>query len=82
MNEELRAWLTTQPCSTAKEMFLKLQARYPGEYGAGQLRTLQRRVHEWRPGIIVTFDDTTVGDDAIICSLPGPLRGTKALAEA
>jgi hypothetical protein len=82
VNEMLRAWLTEQPCQTAKALFEELQARYPGEYSAGQLRTLQRRVHEWRPGIVVTFDDHIVDDDLMVRSLPGPLRGTEIRAEA
>ena len=32
----------------AKTLFEELQLRYPGQFGEGQLRTLQRRVREWR----------------------------------
>ena len=32
----------------AKTLFKDLQRRHPGEYQDGQLRTLQRRVKQWR----------------------------------
>jgi hypothetical protein len=39
---------TSDPDATAKELFVRLQGQYPGVYSNGQLRTLQRRVKEWR----------------------------------
>ena len=41
-------WLQEEPDSTAKELFKRLQKREPGEFTDGQLRTLQRRIKEWR----------------------------------
>lgn len=41
-------WLETKPDCTAKALFERLRAERPGEFRAGQLRTLQRRVKEWR----------------------------------
>ncbi len=41
-------WLKAKPESTAKALFEQLRAEHPAEYSAGQLRTLQRRVQEWR----------------------------------
>ena len=41
-------WLAAQPDRTAKELFIRLQDKYPGEFKDGQLRTLQRRVKDWR----------------------------------
>lgn len=41
-------WLQQEPDATAKELFVKLQALYPGQWSNGQLRTLQRRIREWR----------------------------------
>ncbi len=41
-------WLDAEPDATAKELFARLDADQPGEFKPGQLRTLQRRVHEWR----------------------------------
>ena len=41
-------WLQEEPDNTAKELFQRLQGYYPGRFSDGQLRTLQRRVKEWR----------------------------------
>jgi hypothetical protein len=41
-------WLQESPEITAKELFEHLQCEYPGRFADGQLRTLQRRVREWR----------------------------------
>ncbi len=40
--------LSDSPGLEAKTLFEQLQERRPEEYGEGQLRTLQRRVKEWR----------------------------------
>lgn len=44
----VRAWFDAEPDRTAKELFGRLQREYPNEFSDGQLRTLQRRVKEWR----------------------------------
>ena len=41
-------WLQREPDITAKELFRMLQERASGSFPPGQLRTLQRRVREWR----------------------------------
>ena len=41
-------WLEREPDRTAKELFRRLQIEQPGAFPDGQLRTLQRRVQEWR----------------------------------
>ena len=41
-------WLQDEPDATAKDLFDRLQAEYPGRFEPGQLRTLQRRIREWR----------------------------------
>jgi len=40
--------LRINPGLEAKTLFEDLQRRYPGRFGDGQLRTLQRRVKIWR----------------------------------
>ncbi len=45
---ELRGWFEAEPWRTSRELFERLQAEYPGVYPDGQLRTLQRRIKEWR----------------------------------
>ena len=41
-------WLETEPERTAKELLDRVRAEQPGEFSPGQLRTLQRRVKDWR----------------------------------
>ncbi len=42
------AWLLAEPDRTAKGLFQRLQADHPGVFPDHQLRTLQRRVKDWR----------------------------------
>jgi hypothetical protein len=44
----VRVRLEIDPAQTAKQLFERLQEQRPGEFTSGQLRTLQRRVREWR----------------------------------
>ncbi len=41
-------WLQSEPDTTAKDLFKRLQDNHPGSFTDGQLRTMQRRVKEWR----------------------------------
>ena len=45
---QIMEWLEAEPDRNAKDIFRRLQNRYPGEFKDGQLRTLQRRVKSWR----------------------------------
>jgi hypothetical protein len=45
---QVEARLAESPGLLAKTLFDDLVVRHPGRYGAGQLRTLQRRVQAWR----------------------------------
>lgn len=45
---EVLLWLECEPNRTAKELFARLQDEHTGTFPDGQLRTLQRRVKEWR----------------------------------
>jgi len=45
---EIRELLETNPGLEAKTIFSYLQRRDPGRYADGQLRTLQRRIKQWR----------------------------------
>ena len=40
--------MESEPDRTAKELFGRRRSDHPGQFRAGQLRTLQRRVREWR----------------------------------
>jgi len=43
--------LEEQPNSQAKDLFLRLPAEFPDNFADGQLRTLQRRIKQWRSEI-------------------------------
>jgi hypothetical protein len=45
---EVLYWLSEEPDATAKSLFERLMIKYPDKFNNGQLRTLQRRVKEWR----------------------------------
>jgi hypothetical protein len=45
---ELRGWFQAEPWHTSRELLERLQAQCPGAYPDGLLRTLQRRLKEWR----------------------------------
>jgi hypothetical protein len=45
---DILLWLQIAPDSTAKSLFLRLKDEYPEQFIDGQLRTLQRRIGEWR----------------------------------
>ena len=45
---QIQLWLNEQPDANAKELFRRLQESMPGVFPSGQLRTLQRRVKQWR----------------------------------
>ena len=44
----LLVWFHAEPDATGKALFARLQAEHPDRFGEAQLRTLQRRVKEWR----------------------------------
>jgi len=44
----VQAWLEAEPDRVGKELFERLQREQVGVFADGQLRTLQRRVKEWR----------------------------------
>lgn len=45
---EILLWLQEEPDATAKALFERLNKKYPGQFPEGQLRTLQRRIRDWR----------------------------------
>ncbi len=45
---EILEWLQKQPDVGASELMNRLIRRYPDHYSRRQLRTLQRRVRQWR----------------------------------
>ena len=61
--DEIHGWLAVEPERTAKSIFLELQRRDPARHSDGQLRTLQRRIGEWRATAILAFDDGWLNED-------------------
>jgi len=45
---DILLWLQDEPDATSKDLFERLQKQYPDCFPGGQLRTLQRRMLEWR----------------------------------
>jgi len=45
---QLQVWFEAEPWRTSRELLERLQVEQPGSYPDGQVRTLQRRVKEWR----------------------------------
>jgi hypothetical protein len=46
--EEVREQVATNPGLEAKTLMEALQRKYPGQFADGQVRTLQRRLKQWR----------------------------------
>ncbi len=69
---EARTWLEQEPDITGKALFDRLRKKHPGEFAAGQLRTLQRRVRDWRQAM---------ARQLILISSPEQEPGTRAMPE-
>lgn len=54
---QIRLQLQMDPGQTAKQLFEGLQKQHPDQFPAGQLRTLQRRVREWRREYLYSEDE-------------------------
>ena len=45
---DVLAWLQAEPDATGKDLMARLQSEYPDRFTGAQLRTMQRRVKQWR----------------------------------
>jgi len=73
---EVLRWLQESPEITAKELFERLQCEYPVFFANGQLRTLQRRVREWRQVmarklVYTCIDERTEGEKSEVVGAGG-----------
>jgi hypothetical protein len=48
VTSQVRTWFDAEPWRTAGELFERLRDEQPGVFPDGQLRTLQRRLKDWR----------------------------------
>ena len=64
----VREWFEAEPWRTSRELFERLQEEQPGIFPDGQLRTLQRRLKEWRREMAhkMVFGTEAAGE------MPGP----------
>jgi hypothetical protein len=67
---EIIAWLQQDPDVTAKELLGRLQGNHPGVFPDGQLRTLQRRVKEWRRMMAKKLVYASIGDTVEALEIP------------
>jgi hypothetical protein len=58
---QILLWLQEEPDCTAKSLFERLTETRPGQFTPGQLRTLQRRIAQWRQAMARKL---VFGDDA------------------
>jgi hypothetical protein len=71
----VEGWLEAQPELTGVAVFKRLQKEYPDYFADTQLRTLQRRVAQWRALMVTTFDDQWLKSEVLAgAPLPPPLR--------
>jgi hypothetical protein len=70
----MRGWFEAEPWRTSRELFERLQAEQPGVYPDGQLRTLQRRLKDWRHTLAhkMVFGVATSGEMPGQASLHSP----------
>ena len=77
VRDEMHKMLLEEPDATGKSLLHQLQGLYPDQYPDGMLRTLQRRLSEWRADVIVRVEDSWLEEDALNGGLhPVVLRAT------
>jgi hypothetical protein len=58
---QVKMQIEIDPSRTVKELFMELQQRYPEKFTRGQLRTLQRRVKQYRLGDLYSRESMQSG---------------------
>ena len=76
----IEQWLADDAGRTGRDALRELQRRYPGVYPDTHLRTLQRRVKEWRARMLLAFDDSWLAVEPLAStSFPSRLRAVNPL---
>ncbi len=69
----LLSWLNEQPDITAKDLLVRLQHKVPHCFADGQLRTLQRRVKQWRIAmadrLIMQYEDGALQPEETVAAV-------------
>jgi hypothetical protein len=70
---EILLWLQKDPEATAKSLMDRLDQQFPGQFPDGQLRTLQRRIRDWRRVMArtlvnVCLDGKKTSQEAVVIS--------------
>jgi hypothetical protein len=74
---QVQQWLNEQPDANAKDLFLRLRETMPDTFPPGQLRTLQRRVRQWRTEIarkLVLGLESETETERVMCSAGPEIR--------
>jgi hypothetical protein len=84
----LKGWLEGDPASSGRQLLGKLQARHPGRYPDGLLRTVQRRTKVWRADLARTLvlgprpeETPRPGDPGHALPVPGIARPHSAIRD-
>jgi hypothetical protein len=51
VTDDLRSWFEADPSLSGRQLLDRLQAEHPGEYPDGLVRTVQRRLKNWRSAL-------------------------------
>jgi len=80
---EVLVWLQKEPEATAKCLFQRLQQQYPEQFPNGQLRTLQRRMRQWRQVMAreLVFSDCG-SPSSTVTQVPEPVSQRSSNSEA
>lgn len=78
---DILLWLQKEPDCTAKVMLQRLDDKYPGQFGGKLLRTLQRRIGEWRRSMArrLVLGGVEEWNDVQAVAADVPLAGQAAL---
>ena len=80
---EILMWLQGNPEATAKSLLDRLHHERPGQFPQGQLRTLQRRIREWRRVmarelVYACMDGTEASERSLVIGAEGKGSGQPA----
>ncbi|MFH1924850.1 MAG: transposase family protein, partial [Planctomycetota bacterium] len=76
---EVLGRLEAEPDATAKSLFERLQSEHPGTFLPGQLRTLQRKVRQWRHEVareLLWLEGKADSESGSTASLSGIMEGS------